>query len=95
MFKSTAGILIHLESGTCDSGVTETDVDDWAQECRQHGQYTNDADAEYAYYCPECELDMPKVSSLFQHVESDACAASYDDRALGALVRFLRCRVPS
>lgn len=63
--------------------------------CRQHGHYRNDIGADYLYHCPGCKLDMPRVSSLFQHVEMEACVTSYNRHALKTLVQVLKRRAPT
>lgn len=70
-------MMIHLESGTCDAGVDQDDIDGWALECYTCDEYINDWDDEFRFRCPTCQYSLPKVSSLFQHTETQACDASY------------------
>lgn len=85
-------MMIHLESGTCESGVQQHDIDTWAFECSQRHHYTNAWNDDHKYRCPECNSDMPKVSAMFQHVESPACGADYQG-SLGKLNRFIASQV--
>lgn len=39
--------LFSFSTLACDSGVTESNIHSQAQECHQHDQYANNADAEY------------------------------------------------
>ena len=71
-------MMIHLESGTCASGVCMTDIDHWAQQCYQHWAYTTSDNGGYQYKCPDCGMDFKYVSGLFQHVESPACDMRYE-----------------
>jgi hypothetical protein len=46
----------------------------------------------YPYECPTCGVCFPKLTSLFQHVESSACSQTLNDGAIGNLRRFLKSR---
>jgi len=45
------------------------------------------------FKCPTCDASMAKLSSLFQHVESDSCEQTLVDGAVGTLRRFFRSRL--
>ncbi|RDH32361.1 hypothetical protein BDQ94DRAFT_159994 [Aspergillus welwitschiae] len=93
-FKSFSGMLIHLESGACSSGVTEDTVDDLAKECYQSRRYTVETDGGWRYECPECEKEFTKLSALYQHVE-DVPSCSHlanGDGCLAKLERFMASR---
>jgi hypothetical protein len=45
------------------------------------------------YKCPDCDTSLPKLSSLFQHVESSSCDQTLDEGAIGTLRRFLASRL--
>ncbi len=91
-FKSPSGILIHLESTRCDSEVTQVEIDRWAFECHQSYVYTNGWNEELRYRCPSCDYSFPKVSGLLQHIETEACAATYSG-ILEKLRRYIKQRV--
>jgi hypothetical protein len=91
-FESPSGILIHLESMTCPSEVTQNEIDGWAFKCYQSHLYTNGWDDEYKYRCPECDENFTKVSGLLQHIETPACVAGYDD-SLEKLRRYIEKQV--
>ncbi|KAF2252188.1 hypothetical protein BU26DRAFT_421026, partial [Trematosphaeria pertusa] len=107
-FKTYGGMIIHLEYGTCDSGVDHLDLNATAAECRMWSHFidedyredmldSNDlqdiySDKVYPYKCPTCDAAMPKLSSLFQHVESPACGQTLNEGAIGRLRRFLYSR---
>jgi len=91
-FKSPSGILIHLESTSCDSGVSQVDIDRWAFNCDRSYLYTNGWKEELRYRCPSCEDRFPKVSGLLQHIETTACAATYSG-ILEKLRRYVKQQV--
>ena len=41
------------------------------------------------YFCPTCHAKMLKLSSLFQHVESQSCSQTLDGGVIGTLRRYL------
>jgi hypothetical protein len=45
------------------------------------------------YMCPGCDASLPKLSSLFQHIESSSCDQTLDEGAIGTLRRFLASRL--
>lgn len=53
-------MLIHLESGTCASEVTEEEIDDIAHEYPQNKQYIDDTleNGGWIYVCPICDKDF-------------------------------------
>ncbi|PYH65883.1 uncharacterized protein BO88DRAFT_470151 [Aspergillus vadensis CBS 113365] len=90
------GMLIHLESGACQSGVSEETIDDLAAECYQSRKYIVDTDGGWRYECPDCERQFWQLSALYQHVE-DVPACSYlanGDGCLAKLERFMASRLP-
>lgn len=64
-------MLIHLETGSCASNVTEDEIDDMASEFYQSRNYINDGleDGGWLYKCPSCEGEFSKLSALYQHAE--------------------------
>lgn len=99
--------IIHLERGTC-SDTSEISLNELAAECRKWRHFIDEdyqddmyycrnlADLHgqvYPYMCPTCDATMPKLSSLFQHVESDACAQTLDDNIIGQLRNYLASRL--
>ncbi|KAI4650136.1 uncharacterized protein J4E79_009403 [Alternaria viburni] len=104
MFKTYGGMIIHLERGTCGD-LDSTDLNKLAAECYRWDQFIDadyqselldDGDTLYEatpFMCPTCDAAMSKLSSLFQHIESDSCAQTLDEGAIGQLRRFLRSRL--
>jgi hypothetical protein len=41
------------------------------------------------FECPTCRVEFPKLSSLFMHVESPACAQGLGEGAIGKLRKWL------
>jgi hypothetical protein len=93
--------MIHLEYGTCgDKNII--DLNKLAASCRTWDDYIDphyrrelldNGDTVYnvnAFRCPTCHVKLPKLSSLFQHIESDACEQTLDDdRDIGPLREHL------
>jgi hypothetical protein len=94
--------IIHLESGCC-SDVDRDFLNTLAAKCNRSNefilsQYEDnllDGDLEYyhgrvnPYFCSTCDAEVPRLSSLFQHVESRACSQTLDDGVMGTLRRYL------
>ncbi|CAO2655281.1 Nn.00g103450.m01.CDS01 [Neocucurbitaria sp. VM-36] len=106
-FKTYGGMIIHLERGTC-SDIDHTDLNMLAAECRKWQYFIDDCCrdelldyGELVYYyteadpylCPTCDAKFPKLSSLFQHIESSSCEQSLDDNVIGQLRNFLASRL--
>jgi hypothetical protein len=85
-------MMIHLESGTCESGVECGELDRLAYECYQRGKYINGWNEYYKYKCPDCENQFRYLSGLFQHVESDACNQQVEGTSIGRLEHFISIR---
>ncbi|KAF2092823.1 hypothetical protein NA57DRAFT_49675 [Rhizodiscina lignyota] len=106
-FSTIPGMLIHLESGACSSGVSIASVNRQAAKCYQWNWWINDevfreetmlnredikeffGDDALPFYCSKYHTDFPKLSSLFQHIESPACEQTMADFPIGKLVRWL------
>ncbi|ORY00249.1 hypothetical protein BCR34DRAFT_606345 [Clohesyomyces aquaticus] len=100
-FTTYGGMIIHLESGACASRIDAQDLNRSAAKCFQWKKWTNKAfrwrllnygtieKGEYPYKCPCCESAMPKLSSLFMHVASQACEETLDEGTIGKLQRYL------
>ncbi|KAH7384149.1 hypothetical protein DE146DRAFT_667988 [Phaeosphaeria sp. MPI-PUGE-AT-0046c] len=106
-FKTYGGMIIHLERGTC-SETSETSLNELAAECRKwrhfidedyqddmyHGRDLEDYHGQVSpYMCPTCDAAMPKLSSLFQHIESNSCAQTLGDHIIGQLRNYLASRL--
>ena len=75
-FSSISGMMIHLEAGTCDSGVGVEEVNDWV--FSHENEVIKDRYDYYKYRCPTCDVVFRFLSGLLQHVESQACAEVID-----------------
>ncbi|KAF7597384.1 hypothetical protein BBP40_006326 [Aspergillus hancockii] len=69
LFKTFSGMLIHLESGSCPSGVDEDRVDYLARSYYNRTFAQTDSDGAWRYMCPGCERVYRTLSGLFQHAE--------------------------
>ncbi len=81
-------MLIHLESGICESGCGLQTVEGLARGCYQSKHYTQRANDTFPFSCPTCGTVFGKMSGLFQHVESSACSESAQHGS--SLQKFLR-----
>jgi hypothetical protein len=79
-------MMIHLESGNCESGIDRYRLDRIAYDCYYSEDYTNDWDDYYMYKCPDCQNGFRFLSGLFQHIESDACDQQLDATSIADLV---------
>ena len=70
MFSSFSGMLIHLESGSCPSGVDLPEINRLAYKCYQNKKYLNGTDVRYPFFCIQCASEFTKLSGLYQHAET-------------------------
>ena len=83
-------MVLHLEAGSCSSGTTAKDIDNYASKCYQSSHYTSH-DQEYEHRCPDCETLFKWVSGVLQHAEGGACEVSLSKGTpLGKFLHFLR-----
>ena len=81
-------MLIHLESGTCKSGVDQVKLDDMvaasytttiafvnnaADYAKYVAYYDVYKDQYYKYRCPTCGKPFRVLSGVCQHIATDAC----------------------
>ncbi|KAF2113010.1 hypothetical protein BDV96DRAFT_579575 [Lophiotrema nucula] len=103
-FTTYGGMIIHLESGACDSELDFLDLNNSAAMCYQWTKFIDEDyrhemldcvdlrdeyNEPYPYKCPGCESSFPKLSSLFQHVESPACDQNLQAGAIKKLTNWL------
>lgn len=97
-FATQSAMMLHLEIGTCPSGVDWSDIDEYARECRQSRAYLgdDDDDDDYMYKCPTCEKPFRFMSAVLQHAESEPCSEDLSrwSGPLAIFLRFLEARVP-
>ncbi|KAK1456214.1 hypothetical protein CTAM01_17223 [Colletotrichum tamarilloi] len=92
-FDRHSAMVLHLEAGSCPSGVNSEDVDDIAKECTQSQHYIS-TDANFDYCCPQCQVPFTWMSGVLQHAESDACDIGLGRHSqLGKFLHFLRRRI--
>ncbi|KXT13088.1 hypothetical protein AC579_2148 [Pseudocercospora musae] len=105
MFTTYHGMIIHLESGKCASGIDVCTVNRLAVWCYQFKKYTckdfypqllkastayRDDPANHPFKCPTCGSTFPLVSSLFMHTYSPSCEQTMGGGAIGKLKKWLR-----
>ncbi|CAH0057943.1 unnamed protein product [Clonostachys solani] len=92
-FITYFAMLLHLETGTCSSGVNRERITELAFECRQSQYYASSKD-DFDFECPDCAAPFSYISGLFQHVQSEACDEELDKQSpLRVFLRFLSRRV--
>ncbi|KAJ5751460.1 uncharacterized protein N7511_008425 [Penicillium nucicola] len=79
-FKKFSGMMIHLESGNCESEVTADEIDEIAHDCFQSRKYIDD-DIEGGGWT--------YLSALYQHAE-DAGLCSHSMKGQGCLAKLER-----
>jgi hypothetical protein len=101
-------MIIHLESGACESEIDILDLNESAAMCFQWKAYINEdyredllnrcdlkseySELVYPFKCPECVTYFTKLSGLFQHVYSKACDQRLYVGKMGKLVRWLEAQ---
>lgn len=91
MFTSSSAMVLHLESGTCESGAERERISDIAYELYQSGWYQGGDDPWHDFHCPTCHADFLYMSGLLQHAESEACGQNLDrEKPLGKFLHYLR-----
>ncbi|KAF2118182.1 hypothetical protein BDV96DRAFT_569423 [Lophiotrema nucula] len=101
-FTTYGGMIIHLEAGTCPSGIDVYDLNKSAARCFQWRKWIDKSyrsdllyhvpigQGEFPYKCPTCDAGLPKLSSLFMHVASPACAQTLNSWPITKLKRWLK-----
>ncbi|CAG9990714.1 unnamed protein product [Clonostachys byssicola] len=91
-FVTHFAMTLHLEEGTCSSGVDQGRVTELAFQCRL-SQYYASSKGGFDFECPSCTVPFSYMSGLFQHVQSEACDEELDKHSpLRVFLRFLRRR---
>ncbi|KAF2258284.1 hypothetical protein CC78DRAFT_537915 [Lojkania enalia] len=98
-FKTYGGMIIHLEAGTCPSGINAVELNNSAALCFQWKKYIinefvrdcmlNGYLDSLLYQCPTCFAKFGKLSSLFMHVESPSCSQTLNQGAIFKLRKWL------
>jgi len=102
-FKIYGGLLIHLEYGSCVSGLGHLDINKSAASVYQWKKFIDKAyrqeflrmeddylsSNDQPFKCPECDKTFPKLSSLIQHVESPSCEQGVLDWPIRNLLRWI------
>jgi hypothetical protein len=101
-------MMIHLESGACDSEIDMIDLNESAAKRFQWKAYLVEeyretllgcrdpsyeySETVYPFKCPECETVSTRLSGLFQHAYSKACNQNLNNGKIGKLVRWLEAQ---
>jgi hypothetical protein len=100
-------MILHLESGYCNSQINTLELNETAAKCHKWQQFIDeeyrdamlserDLCEEYQtptpFQCPQCEDPFSKLSALFQHISSKACVQTLSLGAIKRLVRWLEIR---
>ncbi|PYH40069.1 putative C2H2 finger domain protein [Aspergillus saccharolyticus JOP 1030-1] len=76
-FPTNSAMMLHLEAGTCDSGVDVDMINQLAFECYEALQYKS-SNANFNFECPTCQTPFAYMSGILQHAESDICEVGLD-----------------
>ncbi|ROT35160.1 hypothetical protein SODALDRAFT_395054, partial [Sodiomyces alkalinus F11] len=78
-FTSRSAMVLHLEAGTCESGVDADFVTQRALEYPRRYVYLCTDDPDFDFKCPACERPFTWMSGLLQHVENaESCNTQQD-----------------
>jgi len=88
-------MLIHLESGNCDSNTGVNNLNQLAMKCYQRKKYLTDLENEWPYFCPGCRMGFKRLSGLFQHAETVPLCHRYTviPGCLAKLERFIQSKM--
>ncbi|OCK92594.1 uncharacterized protein K441DRAFT_706563 [Cenococcum geophilum 1.58] len=107
MFSTFSGMIIHLERGSCPSGINAKDLNKSAAMCYQWSHFIYDqyricllsrehdnscSCTPHPFKCPDCDIGFPHLSALFQHVGTRSCDQELDKGAIGKLMHWLKNR---
>lgn len=91
-FISYSALVLHFEANTCQSELDQDWVDGMAHYYSEKGRegylWKAHTYSDYPWKCPTCNTEVRFMSSLLQHIESDACA---EELWKGALADVTRC----
>lgn len=104
-FTTYPAMILHLESGSCGSGIDIHDLNESAARCDQWKAYLDEdyrdeflnrdheqsvqGDLIYPYRCSQCEVGFTKLSGMFQHTNSQTCSQSLHKGDMASLVNWL------
>ncbi|KAL3471585.1 hypothetical protein BJX99DRAFT_237093 [Aspergillus californicus] len=88
-FPTNSAMMLHLEAGTCDSGVDLDKINRLAFECYQAQRYKS-LNPNFNFECPTCQTPFAYMSGILQHAESDCCEEELGSESpLGIFLEFL------
>lgn len=88
MFDRDSVMLLHLEAGTCLSGINFQVINAYAHSCNELASYRS-TDEDWEFYCPRCKTTFAKISNVFQHNESKFFESPGGKAALDKFLHFL------
>ncbi|KAL3435051.1 hypothetical protein BDV09DRAFT_81993 [Aspergillus tetrazonus] len=92
-FPMNSAMMLHLEAGTCTSGVDLDEINHLAFECYQAQSYKS-SNTNFNFECPTCQTPFLFMSGLLQHIESDCCEEELGSESLlGTFLEFARSRI--
>lgn len=104
-FTTYHGMLIHLESGICASGIDLAEINRYAAQCYQWKKYLGkefrlqllagntkyrEESSNEPFQCPTCDRSYPKLSSLFNHIWTPSCDQGLFGSPIGKLKKWLK-----
>ncbi|KAL5332132.1 hypothetical protein BJX70DRAFT_385047 [Aspergillus crustosus] len=92
-FPTNSAMMLHLEAGTCDSGVDLGKINQLAFECYK-AQHYKSSNANFDFECPSCQTPFSFMSGILQHAESDCCEEGLSSESpLGIFLEFARSSI--
>ncbi|KAL2810864.1 hypothetical protein BDW59DRAFT_66056 [Aspergillus cavernicola] len=92
-FPTNSAMMLHLEAGTCHSGVDLDELNQLAFNCHQAQSYKSN-NPDFDFECPSCQTPFLFMSGLLQHAESDCCEEELGSGdPLGIFLEFARSRI--
>ncbi|KAI1086056.1 hypothetical protein F5B19DRAFT_487766 [Rostrohypoxylon terebratum] len=88
MFVWDSAMMLHLETGNCESGTDEDYMTRMAFKCSESGKYICCDKPDFNFKCPTCDTPFSFISGVLQHIKSDYC--DDDLTANSSLSKFLR-----
>lgn len=89
MFVSKSAMVLHLETGTCASGVDRTWVTRTGGLGKEAFRFIN-AGLGFDFKCPNCPTQFQYMSGLLQHAESPTCQLNLEHLSLHGFLFRLR-----
>ena len=85
-------MVLHLEAGTCVTGINRWWVERTALDYFGAHHYTSQ-DPDFTFMCPTCQTGVRHVSGLLQHIESNCCDEKVYGSPVGYMLEYMSIRI--